>query len=592
MAYPTDIINGTDTDLTTFTVKVDGEALDPVYGVMGITVNKAFNKIPSATLIIADGDASEQKFEASASDLFKPGNEVEVQMGYDNTNEPVFKGIIIKHSIQLSSNRPTVLVIELKDEAVKLTVGRKNKCFYEKTDKDIISEIIGTYSGVTMGKADVAVPVTHEEMVQYYCTDWDFIVTRAEANGNLVYVEDGEISLVNPSSVDMPLLNLTYGINVYEFAAEMDARDEYTEVVAKTWDDAKREVTEKSATKAALIAEEGNIPATELADVIGLDKFQLQHQGRITESEIDAWAKSKLMRSRLSKIKGHVKIEGFGKIKPGDVININKFSPRFNNHAFVSAVTHQLSAESAWYTEIQFGFSQEWFTTRYRDVTDEPASGLLPAVHGLMLGIVMDIDQTDTDLRVKVNLPLVNKGGEGIWARFAGQYLGQKRGIFFRPEVDDEVVLGFLNDDPREPVILGSLNSANSKGEPPVEVTKENDVKGIYTRSGIKIEINDEDQTILIETPEKNKIEIKDKEAPSILLEDQNGNKIEMSDEGITIESASKMTLKAADEFSIEAPVIKQTADSEITIESSGTLSVESSTILTLKGSTMVDINP
>ena len=35
---------------------------------------------------------------------------------------------------------------------------------------------------------------------------------------------------------------------------------------------------------------------------------------------------------------------------------------------------------------------------------------------------------------------------------------GENRGSFWRPEIGDEVVLGFLNSDPRDAIILGMLN--------------------------------------------------------------------------------------------------------------------------------------
>ena len=35
----------------------------------------------------------------------------------------------------------------------------------------------------------------HPELVQYYCTDWDFILSRADSQGLLVVAHDGEISV-------------------------------------------------------------------------------------------------------------------------------------------------------------------------------------------------------------------------------------------------------------------------------------------------------------------------------------------------------------------------------------------------------------
>ena len=66
----------------------------------------------------------------------------------------------------------------------------------------------------------------------------------------------------------------------------------------------------------------------------------------------------------------------------------------------------------------------------------------------------------DGEDRVQVRVPVINSQDDGLWARVATLDAGENRGSFFRPEIGDEVVLGFLNDDPRDPIILGMLNSS------------------------------------------------------------------------------------------------------------------------------------
>ncbi len=628
MAYPTDIINIKSTDLSSFSVKVDGVPLDPTFGIAGITINKFLNKIPTATLVLRDGDVAKQKFKISESDKFEPGNKIEILMGYHNTNLPVFKGIVITHSIQVRQDRPSVLVVELKDEAIKLTVGRKNNCFFDKSDRDIIKKIVGTYPGISFGKPDPAIapdPLaiginiaeaaaeaaanaasmateeTHKEMVQYYCTDWDFIVARAEAIGKLVYVNNSKISLIEPVSTGTPLLKLTYGMNIYEFEGEINAVDDFKEVVSKSWDDAKRDFVKGSSKSDPNIANQGNLSQKTLAETVDLGKFLLQHPGKLTTKEAVSWAKSKYMRSSLAKIKGRVKIEGFSGIAPGNIIFLNKFSPRFNKNAFVSGVTHQVTSTSSWYTEVQFGFSQEWFTSKYKDVTDEPAAGLLPGINGLMVGIVKDI-KIETGLMVQVYFPLINGLDEitgvpkkdKIWARFAAPYAGLERGVLFRPEINDEVVVGFLNDDPREPVILGSLHSANTEfGTPPEKLKDENYIKGIFTKAKLKMRFDDEKKVITIETPNKNTITVSD-DKDFISLKDKSENEILMNDKGITIKSKKKITLDAGEDIVFTTKKkLTQSADKDITLTSkTAKVDVKASTILTLKGTSKVDINP
>ena len=181
-------------DLVTFTILVDGTELSSVYQVKNIVVEKQLNRIPFAQIVFVDGDAASQEFALSSESLVIPGAEVEIKAGYHSDEETIFKGIIIKHSIKIRESA-SVLVIECRDEAVKATLGRKSKYYYESTDSDIIEEILGAYSLET----DVtATSHAHAELVQYDSSDWDFALLRGQANGLLCSVDDGKVSFFEP----------------------------------------------------------------------------------------------------------------------------------------------------------------------------------------------------------------------------------------------------------------------------------------------------------------------------------------------------------------------------------------------------------
>ncbi|MGZ6532628.1 MAG: type VI secretion system tip protein VgrG [Bacteroidia bacterium] len=573
------------TEVSSFRILIDGVQLEDKYGVSAIMVNKTVNKIPFAQLVIIDGDVSKQDFPASSSEVFVPGKKVTIKMGYDSLDKKVFEGIIIKHSIQMQGNS-MFLTVELRDEAVKLTVGRKNKFFENKLDSAIMEEVLGGFAGTVMPTTTL-----QEEMVQYFCTDWDFVLSRADVNGMLVFVEDGKVNVKKPLLSVPPKISVVFGANVYEFEAEMDARDEYASIEASSWNDATRQVVKKKSTPPNLGVEEGNPTGKKLSDVIGLSQFALQHSGQVKDTELEAWASAKLLRSRMAKIKGRAKIDGYTDIKPGDMLGIDQFSKRFNGIAFVSAVTHQLSGDLSFTTDIQFGYSQEWFSKKYNDIVESPASGLLPSVFGLQVGIVKKIvGDPQNDYRVKVNLPMVAAGTEGVWARLATLDAGNKRGTFFYPEVDDEVILGFMNDDPREPVILGMLHSKNSSGKPPIEPTQNNFVKGIYTKGEIKLVFDDEKKSVTIETPGGNKVLITDKDEAKITISDSNQNKIEMTKDGINITSGKDLNLKATGDIKIEGVNITTSANAQYKAEGNSGVELSSSANAVIKGA-VVQIN-
>ncbi|MCK5703623.1 MAG: phage late control D family protein [Cyclobacteriaceae bacterium] len=264
-----------ETDLSTFTILSDGQEISGEIGIESIFVIKSVNKIPTAQITIVDGSVPREDFEVSSGTLFVPGNELEIKAGYHSDENTIFKGIITKHSIQSKKDKPSFLIIDLKDESVKMTIGRKNKYFEEVTDSDVIEEIVGE---IGLDSDIESTDVSHQEMVPHHATDWDFLVSRAEVNGKLVFVDDGKITVKAPDLSADPIVELAYGHNVFDFEAGMDARDQFTTVKSSSWDIANQGIIEGEADEPS-ITEQGNITSSELADVIGLEELPLQHSG-------------------------------------------------------------------------------------------------------------------------------------------------------------------------------------------------------------------------------------------------------------------------------------------------------------------------
>jgi phage protein D len=258
-------------DIVTFTIKVDGTEIPKEVSVTHISITREINRIPVAKLRISDGDLSTETFELSDGDLFLPGKPIEISLGYRTDNALVFKGIIITHSGKFVNNKPE-LVIECKDEAVKMTIGKKFKHFNEVKDSDIAEELIGLYSGLS--KEVEATTITHKDIIQYNLSDWDFMLSRMDSIGNICTVQDGKITLKKPDLSGTTVVDVLFGATILEHQVEIDARHQF-KVKAHSWDYAGQEVKEEEATEPAISAEPGDLPAADLEAVIGLDNYNL-----------------------------------------------------------------------------------------------------------------------------------------------------------------------------------------------------------------------------------------------------------------------------------------------------------------------------
>lgn len=571
-------------DLISFTVLVDGTQISGEIQVVSIAIRKGVNMVGRMQLFFEDGDMSTEEFKLSNAAEFVPGKEIEVKAGYHSKEDTVFKGVIVGQGLRMAKGGPSLLMIDCRDKATKMTVGRKNAYFADMKDSEIMDEIIGTYDGLT---ADVASTSTkHTQMVQYYATDWDFVVSRAEMNGLLVFNDDGAVTIQKPEVKGEADLQLYYGETIVEMEVEMDSRSQYAAVKSYSWDFSGQELLEMEGEDPGF-SEAGNLAGSDLTDVVGLETFELKHSGKVTDAELQSWADATLLRSRMAKIRGRVKFQGFSAIKPGQTLEINGVGERFTGKVFVAGINHDIS-RNGWETDVEFGLSPKWFMRQFDDISGMPASELLPGIHGLHIGVVVALEgDPDGEDRIQVRMPLVSDAEDGTWARIAAADAGDQRGFVFRPEIDDEVILGFINGDPRDPVVLGVMHSSAKPA--PIPGADDNHEKGIFSREGMKVLFNDDKVSLTLETPGGYKV-VLDEDAGTLLLEDGNGNKMEMSSSGITIESGKDINIKASGDVNIEGVNGNFKASAQFKAEGSAGAEISSGATMVVKGS-IVQIN-
>ncbi|MEN8128668.1 MAG: type VI secretion system tip protein VgrG [Pseudomonadota bacterium] len=543
------------------TVYSNGTQLDESIQIVSVAISKMINKIPMATIVLLDGDMPEQDFPVSNAEHLKPGAEIKINAGYDQNEETLFQGIVVKHGIKISGNNYARLIIECRDKAVGMATGRKNTNYVDSSDGDIIATLIGNCSGLS---SDVASTESqHKELVQYYCTDWDFMLSRAEVNGLVIIVEEGKVTVSAPRFSVAPELKVTYGEDLLAFQADIDARTQLASVKGATWDPKTQEVIEEEV-GSKVLNEQGNLDAAELAEVVGLESFRLQTSAPVEKSVLKAWADARQLKAGLARIRGHMKFQGSAKAKIGALIELEGVGNRFTGKVYVSEVKHIIS-EGNWVTEVEFGMSPDWFAEK-RDLVVPPASGLAPGIEGLQLGVVMKLDEDpEGQHRIQVSVPVLQAETAGVWARLTSFYASDGLGAFFVPEIGDEVVLGYFNNDPSYPVVLGSLYS--TKRKPPYSLSKDNFIKALVTKSNLNLEFDDEKKIITILTPGNNKVVISD-EDQSILLQDQNDNKVELSPDGILLDTPKDLTISAQGKVTIDAMgEISMSSQEDVTVE-------------------------
>jgi phage protein D/phage baseplate assembly protein gpV len=541
---PSDSLN----EIASFDVKVGGTQIESSYKLFRIQIFKEVNKLSRATISIMGGDPKENNFDESEESIFATGSEVEISLGYEQSNILVFKGIISKHALQIKKGFQTsatnnLLIIECVDKAVKLTNTYTTEIYEDKLDSDIITMLISNAPGVS--KTVSFTSVINDFLPKYNCNDWDFIIQRAEANGMIVLNSDNVITVTEPKPLlTIPELTLTYGNGMIDFHAEVDATTQYSTFDIISYDPFNEEAVSSVSQEPSLV-DQGNLEGLTISKDVSPSKNELSISSILTSSEAKNIADAYLMKSRLSRLVGKICVKGINNIDIGSIVTLVGFGARFSGMAYVTYLSH----------EFQGGSFKTWigFGMRYNPIENKnkiDISEYTSKIEGLHIGKVTKIDADPNDeLRIQVNIPTLKATGDGLWAKLATLYAGEEAGSFFIPEVDSQVVVSFLSNDSRYPVILGSLYTKTTK--PYKTIDPENQFKAILSKEKLTLEFDDVERIITVKSSDDNYIKIKETDK-EIEITDINKNTILTSADGIKLDSAKDVTINAKGKITLK----------------------------------------
>ena len=566
-------------DLSLF---VDGKEAKCLQYVISVTTSCELQRIATAEIKLENLPLPDQEDPIGDTDLFLIGKEIDIKAGYDGAAESLFKGIIVKQSVNYSGNQPQ-LVITAKHKAYKMTLNRRFRSFEDMSDKDIIESLCGDY-GLTAELEGST--VTHEKIVQYNCTDWDFANLRAEANGWLLHTTPDGIVAKKPNLSAEPALLVTNGDSIIEINVELDGRHAFETYTAKAWNYTSQQFDEVEQKGNPFDVAQGDLDSGKLASLSDNTSYDITAMScQENQDALEALTEAKAMRDNLSRIVGKISIIGHANLQPSDLIKIEGVGKRFDGTTIASSVYHSILG-GAWTTLMDLGFSNTQFINKFNDIIETSAMGLMPAVNGLQIAKVEALEG-DPLSEERIYIRLMNDENTKLWARIASLDAGNQRGSFFMPEIDDEVVVGFIDGNPNQAVVLGMLHS--SQATSPYELTDDNNIKGFVTREKIIIEFDDEKKTLKFATPGGNTILISD-DKKGISFEDQNGNTIVMNDQGVTVESKKALTLKATQDVNIEGTNINIKANAQLKATGNASAEISASGNTVVKGA-IVQIN-
>lgn len=595
------------------TIKVDGTQVSDDFESMlaRMEVRSAVNRAAVAELYFRD-----PYYTLVSKGTFKIGSELEVLLPDDgNVLKPVFEGEITGLGTRqpLERGAEARCYVAARSGSHRLAAAATYKAYLEQSRDDIVSEIAGRH-GLTAECDPTGGP---EPYLLQAGTDHAFLTWLARGVGFEWFVSGKKLHFCKRDAEAGPTLKRS-DETLASFSAVYEGIHLPSEITVYGWDAAQQ--ADFNGTAGNLLSKPPTAVLGSTAPLVtkGYDAAKgafatpllLGAPPALDASQADAIAEG----VAFDLISGGLQVEGLAAadpaIKAGGVVTVEEVGAALSGDYYVTEVVHLIEAR------------REAFTI-FRCTPHAYEPPRLPTVGGgvdawgstgLVLGVVTNINDPEGLGRVKVRFPSLGADAESDWARIVIPGVGEDRGFDVRPEVNDEVVVGFERGDPRTAFVLGGVWSAKHK-PPEADTSAETVVvrRQIVSRVGHAVTISDgpdgagpgdaeryveialaDDETvvkiaedhILIEAAEGNELKIVSGDG-SITLTDAGDVKIAANN--ITLEAKQKLSLKAGTDGDFKALNLK--LEGKVGFEAAGTqVKVAAKAIAEVKGA-MVKIN-
>jgi hypothetical protein len=204
--------------------------------------------------------------------------------------------------------------------------------------------------------------------------------------------------------------------------------------------------------------------------------------------------------------------------------------------------------------------------------TDAAAAGGDPKMYGVVVGRVTNILDPLMLGRVQVQIPSVDALDQSAWARVATPAASLASGMYWLPNIEDEVLVAFERGSIHAPYIVGCLWSAVAPPPLPSPLLQ---IRGFRTPFGNQILMMEQPPSVIITTADGlNSVVL----LPTGMQLISGTNIISMTPDGITVTGTS-IKLVGQAEVSITAPSVSITGAASTSISSGGVCSVTGSLV-------------
>jgi uncharacterized protein involved in type VI secretion and phage assembly len=414
-----------------------------------------------------------------------------------------FKGIITQVETERYSGSPGDVVISGYSPTIMMESGPHCKSWEKKAVKNIVQDVLSHFpQNLLKPKVAPVYPETISYYVQYKETAWRFLNRICSTFGEWLYFDGEALVIAPPSGKSVPLI---YGNNLSRFSMSLHVSPPGMQVMA--YDYVNHEVyssTPSGIEDKAGLSDLGKKAHTASQAVYTTQPKHWNNNFLTNKKQLDDVVNiQSAMRSS-----NHVRINGSSG-HPGVAVGGKVTIKGQNMHSSQSEEYGECTVISVnHYTDGQGNYSN--------DFTAIPASIKLPPVATqpeppieTQSALVTDNHDPKGMGRIRVRFHWMKPSEKTPWLRVSSPHGGAGKGMFFIPEIGEEVIVGFEGNSATKAYIDGTVyhgkanNNSSNAG---------NDIKMLRTRSGIEIIYNDAEGSLTLRDPSGNVVVMDGKE--------------------------------------------------------------------------------
>lgn len=551
-----------------------------------------------------------------------PGATVDIEFSKPDNDmtESVISGEITAVEPVFTPDWTVQLEVRGYTKAHRMSRGAKNKIFTNVKISDVVSKVVSS-SGAGLSASVDSTSQVYPLIFQDGQSDLAFLYELAASIGYQIYVEKNTLYFKSSSNARGDI-NLVWGAELISFRPRLSVAGQVDKVTVRGWDPEKKSAIIGQATSSSTAPEisiagsgGGAVAKSKLAAADGV----VTRRPVVSQAEANTVAQAVINTRNDKFVEAEGEAAGNPALKAGVKVNLTGLGNRFSGKYKLTSATHIFRADGAYTTRFKIEGSRP---TLVSDLVGGANGGngdrKTSVWPGVVPALVTQIKDTEKDMyRVKLKFPWFDDQLESNWARVVGLGAGAGRGVYWLPEVNDEVLVAFEQGDFNRPYVIGGL--WNGKDKPPEAIgTGEKggkvNTRTIKTRAGHLIRFTDDDAapTIeIIDSAEATKITLNAKKktldivcAGNVTI-NADGDISMKSKKGISIEATNDLVLKGKNvnatavqsanikgnqAVNIEGTQVTGKAQAALSLQGQASGELKSSGMLTIQGS-LVKIN-